>query len=530
VSITREHDVFQLNVHNSCELNGVCYLESDLLCKPNWLKKDIPTSVWSKIVLKVVTGNYLLGKKFSASGSIQIRLPAKFPPIDPKDTNVYPDVDKITSLNTAFPLMTDIQPENELYQFQKIGVDWLLNNPRAILADDMGLGKTVQAVTAMKAMINSGEIENSLVVCPKSLQSTWISHLNEWAPELAYYNINSKLTDKERQWSEGLKRAHVLIATYEQLVPLPNALSRINPDLVVADEAHRIRNISSQINGSMRNIDSGKFWAVTGTPIERDQEDFVTLLSMVVPGLFSNMDKNMPEALLREKAKPFVLRRLKKDILDDLPTLKTVHKRLNLLPQQKQSYDLNLKHFRNNINQQLALLNNLRTICDFDPKTQESCKVDSILDIIGEVRNKGEKVIVFSYLIKPLDILRERLEMSYGHESLSELRGEQDQDVRNQMVTKFKADEKTFVLLASSRVGGEGLTLTEANHVVFFNRWWNPSNNAQARDRVHRIGQKKSVKMYTFTCSDTIEEKLDEILEKKNMTVSEVVDLLSQSL
>jgi conjugative relaxase-like TrwC/TraI family protein len=175
----------------------------------------------------------------------------------------------------------------------------------------------------------------------------------------------------------------------------------------------------------------------------------------------------------------------------------------------------------------LVLINELRTICDYDPATGVSCKADRIAEIIGNIAAAGEKAVVFSYLLKPLDLLEERLKQT-GILS-AQLQGSMSLAEREAEIRRFRGDSTVPALLASSRIGGEGLTLTEANHVIFVNEWWNPSANSQARDRVVRLGQRRGVRVYRFRCRDTIEETLDRILEKKTHTFTSIIDRLADT-
>jgi non-specific serine/threonine protein kinase len=178
--------------------------------------------------------------------------------------------------------------------------------------------------------------------------------------------------------------------------------------------------------------------------------------------------------------------------------------------------------------QMLALITRLRGICDYDPETKESSKALRIVEILSDIHSAGDKALIFSHLTEPLHLMRGLLRRRFGEASLRMLLGEQSTDTRRSSVSDFKNLEKVRFLLASSRVGGEGLTLTEANHVIFFNEWWNPSSNDQARDRVVRLGQKKGVLVYTFVCRHTIEESLLSILRHKRTTFDDVVNTLAE--
>jgi non-specific serine/threonine protein kinase len=175
----------------------------------------------------------------------------------------------------------------------------------------------------------------------------------------------------------------------------------------------------------------------------------------------------------------------------------------------------------------LALFNELRALCDLEVKSCSSAKLDRILEVLGDIEEAGEKAVVFSYLLAPLHELSRRLKRDgKGHAVLV---GDMVASERDKAVARFKQDRQCNALLASSKVASEGLTLVEANHVIFVNRWWNPSANAQARDRVVRIGQKKTVWVWTFVCRNTIETRLGEILSAKEKTFDDLVEEIGRA-
>jgi non-specific serine/threonine protein kinase len=164
----------------------------------------------------------------------------------------------------------------------------------------------------------------------------------------------------------------------------------------------------------------------------------------------------------------------------------------------------------------------LRQICDFDRKSHSSSKIDFALDLIEKIYVRKEKCVIFSFWLHPLNILKEKLDISYDEKFSMIFDGSLDKSEREEVLTRFKENEDMPILLCSGKIGGEGLNLTEANHVIFINNWWNPSNNNQARDRVVRIGQEKKAFIHNLRADDTIESRLDEILKEKD-NINEVV-------
>lgn len=466
-------------------------------------------------------------------GVVSRRLEATSPPPLPapgpgEGFEVYSRL-RVPAATLVRPLFFPAEEPSSLFPYQQAGVQWLLDNDAGILADDMGLGKTVQAITACRRLVEAGEARDVLVIAPRSLLATWEDELTKWAPDLTRLRVLPPTHHRDKVWSTILGRVHVIITSYEQVRSLPEPLADHTFDIVIADEAHRIRNLHAFTTRGVRRLKWRRFWALTGTPIERDPIDFLTILSTLEPSRFSVRDAQLPPEVIRARARPYVLRRLKSDVMDELPEVIDSKEPLELLPAQAKAYARALEgaySTRPDSPGLLEIINQLRTICDYDPETQESVKVERITEIIGNIRDAGEKCVVFSYLIKPLDLLAEKVGELYGEAAFVRLEGSMDLAARSASIEAFKKDANVVVLLASSRIGGEGLTLTEANHVIFFNEWWNPSANAQARDRVVRIGQRRGVRVYRFRCRNTIEDSLEMILTRKESTFAEVVDKL----
>ena len=428
------------------------------------------------------------------------------------------------------PLILDPPELKELYPFQRQGVEWLAGRFGGILADDMGLGKTVQVIAAMRLLFNRAELRTALVVCPKSLIATWEREFSRWAPELGVAVLTPPAQLREDAWKVVAGRRHVLLTNYEQLRHPPKILRQTPPYLVVADEAHRIRKRSSRITSGILQLEPKRFWALTGTPLERDLEDLATLLSMVAPKSFAPADAKLHPSSLRSRARPYVLRRRKQEVLEELPPVLDTTDTLELSEAQERAYQTAVKEYRlkGEKGDELALLTRLQALCDIDSGSRESCKVDRILDLLGRIREQHEKAIVFSHRLEPLRELQRQITERWGVKAAVFLEGSMDSRERDQAVSYFRNDERALVLLASARVGSEGLTLVEANHVFLLNQWWNPSANDQARDRVVRVGQRRKVRVYRFCCRGTIEETIERILKSKRELFDDAVERLAQ--
>ena len=428
------------------------------------------------------------------------------------------------------PLLMAQSISDDLYPYQRQGVAWLIRNDRALLGDDMGLGKTAQALSALRRLVRYGRVGWAVVVAPRTLVANWAAEAYRWAPELSVGFALTTGDEREDRWGRMVGRCHVLLTTYEQLRQPPAALVRTPPDLIIADEAHRLRRTESQVSQGFRRLEPKRIWALTGTPIERDAEDLAVLMSILDPVRFSRDDRSLHPTALRTRVRPYVLRRHKDDVLRELPPVIEKVEKLELSPEQRSSYRKAIvEHGPLGPQNALALFGRLRAICDADPTTGESSKLDRVVELLSDIQSVGEKAVVFSYMLDPLRRLQGRLAEqtpAIGHTALI---GEMGLDERTAAIDHFRSFGDCLALLASTRVASEGLTLTEANHVIFINRWWNPSANLQARDRVVRIGQARTVLVNSFSCVGTVEERLDSLLRAKTHTFEEIVEALSEA-
>ena len=425
------------------------------------------------------------------------------------------------------PLVFELSPPCKLRPFQEFGVRWLAERKTGILADDMGLGKTAQALRALQELVISGNIRSAVVICPKSLLANWEAECRRWVPDLTVVRIAPSRVESNEVWSTILGRSHIIITSYQQLLPLPRSLAEARLDLVIADEAHRLRRAEAKVVKSFRLLKTERIWALTGTPIENHEVDLATLLSLLEPTRFSLRSAAAGIHDLRRQARPYLLRRLKQHMLSELPEVIDTKEVIELTDRQQQAYaSARSNPLSDDIGEILQRFNLMRSICDLDPRSESSSKLDRIEEILQAVLEAKEKAVVFSYLLRPLDVLARRLVRQNPHLGVVSLTGKLTNDDRDRALREFKSEQRIVALLCSSRVGGEGLTLTEANHVIFINEWWNPSANDQARDRVVRLGQERIVHVHRFRCRGTIEESLEQILKRKSETFADVVDAL----
>ena len=411
-----------------------------------------------------------------------------------------------------------------LMPFQEQGVAWLKETPRALLADEMGLGKTAQTISALRALVRQGQAYSPfLIVCPKSLLLTWMKEFRTWAPDLAISLLLPNRSASEFVWRDRPMKAHGVVTSYEQLRQHGKVIREIDFSVVVCDEAHRLRKYTSGVHKQVRGLICERLWLLSGTPIERDSLDFINLLSLLDSNRFSRRLSGTPESSLRAMASPYVLRREQDAVLDQLPEHSVSEELVGLGEAQLVRYREILRG--QNVNA-LSKLQSLLSICDLDPVSGESTKIDRLIEILAEVKETRQKAIVFAHKLAPLHAVKERLGRNEDGQKVFFLSGKTSLSGRESTLERWRSDANG-VLLASLQVAGEGLTLVEANYVIFLNEWWNPSSNAQARDRVRRIGQRRPTFEILLRTVNTVEERVYELLAEKELTTERVVGLLS---
>ena len=427
------------------------------------------------------------------------------------------------------PLLALHEPSEPLLPHQLTGVQWLLRKRRALLADDMGLGKTLQVISAMRKLVWEGLGSCFLVVCPGSLLSTWSRELEKWGPELTVMRCTPPSTTSHAVWDALVGRTHVVLTSYSHLRSNRHLVAKRRWDLVVLDEAHKVRRPESAVTKAVMSLESERLWALTGTPIENNVDDLATLLSVIDGDRQSGIGASSG-LLVRASARQYVLRRTKADVLPDLPIVHDSRVSCPLLGWQRRSYDelKSVVHHSEEPGERLARFARLRALCDLHSESGTSGKIDEAVRIIVRIAAAMEKVVVFSYLIEPLRLLHTRLTRLGLSGPALLVTGESDADERSAAIQEFVTGKGYSALLASSRVASEGLTLTEANHVIFINEWWNPSSNDQARDRVVRIGQEREVYVYRLFAPNTVEERLVQILREKQCSFDEFVNSLGR--
>jgi SNF2 family DNA or RNA helicase len=403
------------------------------------------------------------------------------------------------------------------FNFQLDGVAFLYPRHRAVLADEMGLGKTMQAITAMRLLVHHGQLRRVLLVCPKPLVTNWQREIAQWAPELTVGIIEGEPGRRQFLWRAGGEV--VTIANYETVIRDREDVCHPDQhfDLVLLDESQRIKNAASTTNEVARSIPRARSWALTGTPIENSVDDLLGIFEFVAPG---QLDAKMKPRAIGRAVSDYVLRRTKDQVLTDLPPKLFRDADVSLSREQAESYRLaedegivRLREMKQEITIQhvFELVLRLKQICNFDPVTGASSKYERLEADLEECAASGRKAIVFSQWVETIKELSARL-ARFGP---AEYHGKVSSRRRDGVIAKFRDDPNCHVILMSYGAGGVGLNLQFASYVFLYDRWWNPAVEDQAINRAHRIGAKRSVTVTRFLALDTIEERIQDILERK---------------
>jgi SNF2 family DNA or RNA helicase len=401
------------------------------------------------------------------------------------------------------------------FPFQFEGVAFLYPRQAAILADEMGLGKTMQAITAIRLLLRRGEVRSVLLVCPKPLVTNWQREFGVWAPEVPLMIVEGDQAKRAWQWS--LADVPLRIGNYELLLRDRELLADQHFDLVVLDESQRIKNRASSTSEVVRSISRKRNWALTGTPVENSADDLLGIFEFLAPGFLSPEIK--PRSLGRTVS-DYVLRRTKDQVLTDLPPKMIHDEALELTAPQRESYrlaeDEGMVHLAEmgdaaTIQHVFELVLRLKQICNFDPLTGTSAKLERLEADLEEIATSGRKALVFSQWVGTLKRLAGHLDR-FGP---LEYHGRIPQGRRDAVIERFREDPSRHVMLMSYGAGGVGLNLQFVNYVFLFDRWWNPAVEDQAINRAHRIGVDGPVSVTRFVLLDTIEERIDRILQEK---------------
>ena len=425
----------------------------------------------------------------------------------------------------------------DLMPFQQQGVQALLENRRLLLADDMGLGKTVQAITALRILRARREIKSCLITAPASVLNQWRRELEKWAPELSAIIIRGSVSDRRWQWSADKEITLVSYDTLRSDFSTQSLVGRKNWDVVVADEAQRIKN-RNDTSDALKRLKRNRSWALTGTPMENREEELASILEFVDYDSTGVTKRYRPGVELQRRHRELQVRRKKTEVLRDLPVKQITKVDIELGSRQRESYDkaeqegiVYLKSLGAEVNVRhvLELITRLKQICNADPKTGESSKLADITDRVDQLAAQGHKALIFSQYVSETSGVGAVANHMRDFVPLT-ITGDLPLQERAEIIERFKTSSEHKVLVLSLRAGGLGLNLQEASYVIHLDRWWNPAVESQAEDRSHRVGQTVKVNVIKYSCVGTIEERIDDILENKRELFNQLIDDVSMDL
>ncbi|WP_079508572.1 DEAD/DEAH box helicase [Mesobacillus jeotgali] len=445
---------------------------------------------------------------------------------------------------TKFGIPEKLKPI--LRDYQKQGYQWLKTLANygfgGILADDMGLGKTLQSITYIASELEDGRERNLpfLIVCPSSLVYNWLGEFLKFTPEIEAVIIDGNRSERTRLLTD-MTGIDVVITSYMLLRRDIHLYEKNNFHTVFFDEAQAFKNPLTQTAKAVMNIRAEHHFALTGTPIENSAEELWSIFRVVFPELFQGLKEysQLTSKAIARRIQPFLLRRMKEEVLGELPEKIESIDTVELLPEQKKLYAAYLAKLRHQTLKQLdkdtirknrikilAGLTRLRQICCHpalfvDGYDGTSAKFEELKKIVDESRYAGRRVLIFSQFTKMLSLIGRELAckgIPYFY-----LDGQTPSEDRVQTCEKFNSGERDFFLI-SLKAGGTGLNLTGADTVILYDLWWNPAVEEQAADRAHRMGQKNKVQVIKLISRGTIEEKMNELQDKKRNMIEEIIE------
>jgi superfamily II DNA or RNA helicase len=437
----------------------------------------------------------------------------------------------------------------ELRDYQVEGYTWLSRLAQmgigACLADDMGLGKTIQAIAVT---LERAALGPSLVVAPTSVCWNWLSEMNRFAPTLNAVQFNG---NNRQELAKSLKPHDVLVTSYGLLIQESELLSSIEWNIIVLDEAQAIKNVVTKRSRAAMGLKGNFRIATTGTPIENHLSELWTLFNFINPGLLGSMQRfntrfaipieryNSRDASKRLKKliQPFMLRRLKSQVLEELPPRTEVVLQVEMSSEESAFYEALRRQALEKIETESApaAQQHFKILAEITKLRQAACnprlvipdsalpssKLEVFGDIVSELLENRHKALVFSQFVGHLDLIREYLDnrkISYRY-----IDGSTPPKERKEEVDRFQAGDGELFLI-SLKAGGLGLNLTAADYVIHMDPWWNPAVEDQASDRAHRIGQQRPVTIYRLVTKGSIEEKIVKLHQEKRDLAGSLLD------
>ena len=439
--------------------------------------------------------------------------------------------------------------EAKLRDYQKRGFDWMswLYGHRfgACLADDMGLGKTLQAITFLSQISGEngrkrGKVSTHLVVLPPSLVFNWLSEIERFCPTLSVYEYLG--SDRSLDRCDGVD---VVLTTYDTVRRDISALEKTTWDIVVLDEVQALKNVNAVRTQAVSKLKRRFTLCLTGTPMENHVGEYYSIMHLCLPGIFGQyaaFRKQLKEGedhVLR-RARPFVLRRTKEEILKELPPKVESEIYLDMTEEQREIYTRTVGEvraevmaaYKNKTKAQagivaLPALLRLRQVCVSPeiigkPVKQTAPKLSFLLERMEELQNEGSSALLFSQFTRTLDLLED---VAHEHNlPVLRLDGSTPAKKRKEVVRTFQESDTPKFFLISLKAGGVGLNLTRAQYVFHVDPWWNPAVERQASDRAHRMGQQKTVFIQRLIMRHTIEEKIMLLKERKQAVFDQIIN------
>ncbi len=446
-----------------------------------------------------------------------------------------------------------------LRPYQLRGYSWLAFLSRwglgACLADDMGLGKTVQTLALVERHWQEKERRPTLLVCPTSVLGNWKKEAERFTPELPVLIHHGVGRRRGAGFIEEAESQALVACSYALLHRDLEHLAKVRWAGVILDEAQNIKNHQTQQARAARSLQADMRVALTGTPVENHVGDLWSICEFLNPGFLGSHSEfrrrfqipiqaqRDPEAAdrLKRLTGPFILRRLKTDksVITDLPAKLEMKVYCNLTKEQVSLYAAVVAELERDLKRAdgiqrkgvvLAVLSKLKQVCnhpaqflgDASAIADRSGKLARLTEMLDELAQAGDRALVFTQFTEMGAILQKHLQETFGQE-VPFLHGGVTRKRRDELVARFQAPGGPRFFLLSLKAGGTGLNLTAANHVFHFDRWWNPAVENQATDRAFRIGQKRNVQVHKFLCVGTLEEKIDEMIERKKDMAARVV-------
>ena len=446
-----------------------------------------------------------------------------------------------------------------LRPYQVKGYSWLSYLSKwglgACLADDMGLGKTIQTLALIQRDWAAGERKPVLLVCPTAVIYNWQREASKFTPDLPVMIHHGSNRRQGDDFAADAKNHALVISSYGLLQRDLKTLGAVPWKGVVLDEAQKIKNAATKQSKAARSIEASFKIALTGTPVENNVGELWSIMDFLNPGLLGSqtgfrdkyfkpiqMDRDKEaEASLSRITGPFILRRMKTDksIISDLPELQETKQYCALTREQASLYAAVLKDMEDGIESVdrsarsgmvLGALAKLKQVCnhpahflgDNSSIYGRSGKMARLMDILDEIFQTDEKVLIFTQFVEMGHIIRRHVQETFGQEVLF-LHGGVSRSRQTQMIDRFESEKEPRAFILSLMAGGTGINLPAANHVVHFDRWWNPAVEDQATSRAYRIGQVRNVQVHKFICAGTMEEKIDEMIEFKSEIAENIV-------